>query len=180
MSTKHSHPIAKAKHTSPRGRRSALLTQVRDRVRSLHYSIRTEEAYADWVRRFVLFHDKRHPSRMGAQEIETFLSYLATEKHVSASTQNQAKSARLFLYREVLAVELPWLDGVTNAKRSERLPVVLTKAEVQAVLSRVSGVNGLLARLLYGSGMRPVIVNQVVAFMDRLKPPFRISGWSWV
>jgi len=131
-----------------------LLDQVRDRLRTLHYSLRTEDTYVEWVRRFVLFHGKRHPAEMGQAEVEAFLSYLAVERRVSASTQNQAKSALLFLYRQVLEVHLPWLDGVTNAKRGERLPVVLTKHEVVAVLAHTSGVSGLLARLLYGTGMR--------------------------
>jgi integron integrase len=119
-----------------------------------HYSIRTEQAYRDWVRRFVLFHGKRHPADMGAQDVEAFLTHLAVVGKVSASTQNQAKSAILFLYREVLGQELPWLDGVESARESRRLPVVLTPAEVGAVLGRLKGVHALLGRLLYGTGMR--------------------------
>ena len=131
-----------------------LLDQVRERLRLKHYSIRTEQQYVQWVRRFVLFHDKRHPVEMGAAEVEAFLTHLAVEGHVAAATQNQALSALLFLYREVLEINLPWLDKVVRAKRPARLPVVLTRQEVTAVLDRMSGVYGLLARLLYGTGMR--------------------------
>lgn len=151
MSTREAHPIAPDKHTSGGPK---LLDLVRQRLRTLHYSIRTETSYVDWVRRFILFHGKRHPKDMGAAEVESFLSHLAVAGRVSASTQNQAKSALLFLYREVLHIKLPWLDDVTSAKRGERLPVVLTKQEVGQVLSRMSGGNALLARLLYGTGMR--------------------------
>ena len=154
MSDPQRHPKKAGKHASPPIGRPRLLDQVRERMRSLHYSLRTEQAYADWIKRFVLFHDKRHPLQMGAPEVERFLSYLATQRNVSASTQNQAKSAILFLYREVLNVKLAWLEGVTSAKRGERLPVVLTQTEVNEVLRRMSGVTGLIARLLYGSGMR--------------------------
>ena len=131
-----------------------LLEQLRDRIRLRHYSIRTEAAYADWVRRFVLFHGKRHPREMGRAEVEAFLTHLAVEGRVAASTQNQAKSALLFLYKEVLGSELPWLDGVQSAKRPQRLPVVLTRAEVRAVLARTSGTSRLILHLLYGTGMR--------------------------
>jgi integron integrase len=131
-----------------------LLDQLRDRIRLKHYSIRTESAYSDWVRRFVLFHGKRHPRDMGQAEVEAFLTHLAVAGRVAASTQNQAKSALLFLYKEVLGSELPWLDGVQSAKRPQRLPVVLTRTEVRAVLSRSSGTSGLVLLLLYGTGMR--------------------------
>ncbi|MGH8553946.1 MAG: integron integrase, partial [Methylococcales bacterium] len=131
-----------------------LLDQVRDRIRVKHYSIRTEQTYVDWCRRFILFHGKRHPSTMGKAEVEAFLTDLAVNGKVASSTQNQAKSALLFLYREVLQQELPWLDEVTNARESRRLPVVLTRAEVASVLGRLKGVHGLLGRLLYGTGMR--------------------------
>jgi integron integrase len=134
--------------------RPRLLDQVRDRVRIKHYSIRTEQAYVDWVRRFVVFCDLRHPRELGREEVEAFLTHLAVACRVSASTQNQAKSALLFLYKEVLGIELPWLDGIESAKRPARLPVVLTTAEVEAVLARVSGTTGLILRLLYGTGMR--------------------------
>jgi len=131
-----------------------LLDQLRDRIRLKHYSIRTEQAYADWVRRFVIFSGKRHPRELGQAEVEAFLTHLAVAGRVSASTQNQAESALLFLYKEVLGVELPWLDGVETAKRPARLPVVLTRVEVRSVLVRTSGTPGLVLRLLYGSGMR--------------------------
>jgi integron integrase len=131
-----------------------LLERVRNRIRLKHYSIRTEDAYVDWVRRFVLFHGKRHPAEMGAIEVEAFLTHLAVKGKVAASTQNQAKSALLFLYQEVLQVELPRLDRVTSAKRPERVPVVLTREEVAAVIGSMSGTNALLARLLYGAGLR--------------------------
>jgi integron integrase len=131
-----------------------LLDQVRDRIRVKHYSIRTETQYVQWVRRFILFHGKRHPRDMGAPEVEAFLTHLAVDGNVAAATQNQALSALLFLYKEVLAVDLPWLDDVTRAKRPQRMPVVLTRDEVHAVLDRMSGVYGLMARLLYGTGMR--------------------------
>ena len=131
-----------------------LLDQVRARIRVKHYSIRTEAQYVQWIKRFIYFHGKRHPREMGAAEVEAFLSDLAVTGGVSASTQNQALSALLFLYREVLEITLPWLDNVTRAKPLQRLPVVLTPAEVRAVLDRMDGVYGLMARLLYGTGMR--------------------------
>ena len=131
-----------------------LLDQVRERLRLKHYSIRTEQQYVQWARRFILFHDKRHPRELGAAEVEAFLTHLAVEGNVAAATQNQALSALLFLYREVLEINLPWLDNVVRAKRPARLPVVLTRQEVTAVLDRMSGTYGLLARLLYGTGMR--------------------------
>lgn len=131
-----------------------LLDLVRDRCRVKHYSIRTEKRYVDWIRRFILFHGKRHPEQMGAPEVEAFLTHLAVNGNVAAATQNQALAALLFLYREVLAVELPWLDGVTRAKKPPRLPVVLTETEVRAVLSQLDGVHHLIASLLYGSGLR--------------------------
>jgi integron integrase len=134
--------------------RPRLLDQLRDRIRLKHYSIRTEEAYSDWVRRFVLFHGKRHPRDLGHTEVEAFLTHLAVAGRVASSTQNQAKSALLFLYKEVLGVELPWLTGVQSAKRPARLPVVLTREEVRVVLGHTSGTSGLILRLLYGSGMR--------------------------
>lgn len=131
-----------------------LLDQVRGKIRLKHYSIRTEQAYTDWVKRFILFSGKRHPRELGAREVEQFLTHLAVIGNVSASTQNQAKSALLFLYREVLELELPWLDDVEQAKTSKRLPVVLNRDEVQAILSRLTGTNWLVGSLLYGTGMR--------------------------
>lgn len=131
-----------------------LLDQLRDRLRVKHYSIRTETQYLQWVRRFILYHGKRHPRVMGEKEVEAFLTHLATVGNVSASTQNQALSALLFLYREILAVNLPWMDNVVRAKKPRRLPTVLTKREVGRIIDRLEGAYGLMARLLYGTGMR--------------------------
>lgn len=134
--------------------RPRLLDQVRDRIRFKQYSIRTERAYVDWIRQFILFHGKRHPAEMGAAEVEAFLTHLAVAGNVAASTQNQALSALLFLYREVLATDLPWLDGVARAKKPARLPVVLTREEVRATLAHLEGRHWLIASLLYGAGLR--------------------------
>ena len=131
-----------------------LLPRLREHLRTRHYSIRTEEAYADWVKRFILFHHKRHPKDMGAAEVEAFLTHLAVHRQVSASTQNQAKSALLYLYKQVLQIELPWLDEVVQAKTPQRLPVVLTPSEVRELLQHMEGTPGLIAHLLYGTGMR--------------------------
>jgi len=131
-----------------------LLDRLRTALRARHYSLRTEEAYAAWVRRYVLFHNRRHPDEMGEAEINAFLTDLAVTKKVSASTQNQALSALLFLYRDVLGRSLASLGDVVRARRPQRLPVVLTPAEVRAVLSRLEGTPRLVATLLYGSGLR--------------------------
>ena len=131
-----------------------LLNRLRDHLRTRHYSIRTETTYVDWARRFILFHDKRHPQEMGGAEVEAFLTHLAVDRQVSASTQNQAKAAILYLYKQVLGVDLPWLDGVVQAKTPKRLPVVLTASEVRALLLHMQGTTGLIAQLLYGTGMR--------------------------
>jgi len=131
-----------------------LLNQVRDAIRARHYSYRTEEAYVGWVRRFILFHGKRHPTEMGPPEITQFLTALAVDRHVSASTQNQALAAILFLYKEVLERDPGWLDGVVRAKRPRRLPVVLTRPEIEALLAALDGVAWIMAVLLYGSGLR--------------------------
>lgn len=135
-------------------RQPRLLEQVRARVRRLGLARRTEEAYVGWIRRFILANDKRHPADMGAPEIERFLTTLAVEGSVSASTQNQALSALLFLYKQVLGIELPWLDGIERAKKPQRLPVVLTRAEVAALLGELTGTPWLMASLLYGAGLR--------------------------
>lgn len=140
--------------TNTSGSSPRLLDQVSAKIRLKHYSIRTEQAYVDWIRRYIKFHGVRHPSEMGAQEVERFLTHLAVEGKVAASTQNQAKSAILFLYREVLGQELPWLDNVEQAKAPKRLPVVLTREEVHGVLSRLPGTYWLMGSLLYGTGMR--------------------------
>jgi integron integrase len=131
-----------------------LLDRMRAEIRVRHYSIRTEETYLDWARRFIFYHNKQHPKDLGAEEVQAFLSYLALERNVSSSTQNQAKSALLFLYREVLHLELPWLDEVVSAKMGKRLPVVLTSTEVRKLLLSMSGTMGLISTLLYGTGMR--------------------------
>jgi integron integrase len=131
-----------------------LLDQVRSILRLKHYSIRTEEAYVYWIKAFILFHNKRHPSSMAKPEISSFLSYLASEKKVTASTQNQAASAILFLYREVLSQSVDWIDDVERAKRPTKLPVVFTRQEVQSIMVRLDGSKWLMANLLYGSGLR--------------------------
>jgi integron integrase len=131
-----------------------LLDQVRTRLRLLHYIYRTEQAYTLWIRQYILFHRKRHPAQMGATELEAFLSHLAIDRRVAASTQSQALSALLFLYKQVLQIDLPWLDGVVRAKPSRRLPVVLSESEVRAVLNGLRGEYWLIASLLYGSGLR--------------------------
>jgi integron integrase len=131
-----------------------LLDQLREAIRARHYSIRTENAYCDWARRFIFFHGTRHPREMAAAEVTAFLTYLANGRHVSASTQNQAKSALLFLYKHVLGIQLPWLDEIVQAKRGTRLPVVLTPREVRDLLGATQGTMGLIIGLLYGTGMR--------------------------
>jgi integron integrase len=124
-------------------------------LRLKHYSLRTETAYSGWIKRYIFFHGKRHPGEMGKDEVEAFLTSLAVDRNVSAATQNQALSALLFLYREVLGIELPWLDDVTRAKKPARLPTVLTREETAALLGQIGdGELQLIVRLLYGSGMR--------------------------
>jgi integrase len=131
-----------------------LLEQVRSVARMRHLSLRTEQAYADWIRRFILFYHKRHPAEMGTDQIRHFLSHLAVDRKVSASTQNQALCALLFLYRDVLRVELPFVEGVERAKRPARLPAVFTREEVKGLLSHLTGTYWLIGGLLYGSGLR--------------------------
>jgi integrase len=131
-----------------------LLDQVRELLRIRHYSIRTEQAYLQWIRRFILFHGKRHPQEMGGDEVTAFLSHLAVARNVAASTQNQALNAVLFLYRDVLKVTLPWLDDVQRAKKPQRLPVVLTRDEVRCLLAQLQGTTWLMAALVYGGGLR--------------------------
>ena len=133
---------------------NTLMSALRQRVRFRHYSYRTERAYLHWARRFIAFHGRRHPREMGAPEVTAFLGALATHERVSASTQNQALAALLFLYKEVLEIELPWLDNVPRAKRGQHLPTVLTRDEVARLLEHMSGVHALMARLQYGSGIR--------------------------
>lgn len=131
-----------------------LLEQVRNRIRVRHYSIRTERSYVAWIKRYILFHGKRHPKDMGREQVEEFLSHLATDGNVAAATQNQALSAILFLYRDVLGIELPWLKEVVRAKKPARAPVVLSPQEVARLLANLAGRNRLIASVLYGSGLR--------------------------
>jgi integron integrase len=138
----------------PAAPKPRLLDRVREALRIRHYSRRTEEAYVAWIRRYILFHGKRHPGELGGPEVTRFLSSLAVDGRVAASTQNQALSALLFLYRDVLGVELPWLDDIVRAKRPTRLPVVLTRDEVRVVIRHLSGPPRLMACLLYGAGLR--------------------------
>jgi len=141
-------------HSYQGSQKPKLLDQVRFAIRAKHYSLRTEEAYVLWIRRFILFQNKRHPKDMGAEEVRQFLSNLAVNHHVAASTQNQALSAILFLYQHVLRQEIGWIDEVVRAKKPRKLPIVLTREEVKAVLNGLSGTAWLMATLLYGSGLR--------------------------
>jgi integron integrase len=131
-----------------------LLDQVRTIIRVKHFSLSTERSYVAWIRRFILFHHKRHPRDMGEDEIRHFISYLAVHTKISASTQTVALSALLFLYRDVLKQELPYVKNIERAKRAKSLPVVFTRNEVQVVLARLDGTSQLIASLLYGSGLR--------------------------
>ena len=135
-------------------RATRLLDQVRERIRYKHYSLRTEQAYVQWVKLFVKWHGLRHPRDMGQPEIEAYLSMLANQRRVAASTHNQALSALLFLYREVLDIDLPWLDDIQRPRTSKRIPSVLTVAEVASLMAALPPDNALVARLLYGTGMR--------------------------
>lgn len=134
--------------------RPRLLDTVRDAIRRRHYSLRTEERYVHWIKRFIYFSGRRHPRELGAAEVTGFLNHLARERNVAASTQNQALSALLFLYREALGTPLPWLDELERAQRPARLPTVLTRAEVRELLGRMRGTRWLMASLLYGAGLR--------------------------
>jgi integron integrase len=160
-------PVPPAASTA--GQPPKLLDRVRNAIRVRHYSLRTEEAYVAWVRRFILFHGKRHPLEMGAAEINAFLTHLAVEGHVSASTQNQAFSALLFLYQQLLQVDPGQIDGVVRATRPRRLPVVLNRQEVRAVLAALRGVPHLVCLLLYGAGLR---------LLDALR--LRVHDLDWV
>lgn len=131
-----------------------LLDQLREQLRYLHYSLRTEEAYVHWVRAFVRWSGLRHPRQMGAAEVQAFLAWLATERHVSVSTHRQALAALLFLYQKVFGLQLPWMQQIDRPQRKPRLPVVLSVAEVRAVLTLLDGTHAVLGRLLYGTGMR--------------------------
>ena len=131
-----------------------LIDRVREVIRLKHYSLRTEEAYWHWIKQFILFHNKRHPNEMAEAEITAFLSHLAVKKHVTASTQNQALSALLFLYKEVLKKPLEWMDKIERAKKPSRLPVVFTQEEVRSIMQGLQGTKWLMASLLYGAGLR--------------------------
>src|SRR5213594_2106194 len=136
------------------GHKPKLLDQVRNIIRRKHYSSRTEQAYVDWIKRFILFHGKRHPAEMAEEEVAQFLTHLARDMDVAASTQNQALSALLFLYKEVLKHEIGWLEKVERAKKPPKLPVVLSRMEVKRIFAHLHGVPKLMAGLLYGSGLR--------------------------
>ena len=131
-----------------------LLDRVRSLMRMRHYSYQTEQTYLKWILRYIRFHNVKHPKEMGAAEVEAFLTHLAVTRNVAASTQNQALAALLFLYREVLGMDLPWLDKFTPAKKSSRVPVVLTKDEVKTIINQLKDTNWLIANLLYGAGLR--------------------------
>ena len=140
--------------TAAAAQQPRLMDRVRAALRVAHYALSTERTYCHWIKRYILHHNKRHPLEMGAAEVGEFLSHLAAVENVSASTQNQAMHAVLYLYKHVLGVDLPWLDGVTRARESKRLPVVLTQREMQALLRHVHGTSSTIIKLLYGTGMR--------------------------
>ena len=144
----------RVKTGSPAAPAPRLMEEVRRRLRLKHYSLRTEQAYVSWIRRYIVANGKRHPRELGAAEVERFLSDLAVRGHVSASTQNQALSALLFLYREILGIDLPWMESVVRAKRPRRLPTVLSQEEARRLLAAMEGRPWLMASLLYGTGMR--------------------------
>ncbi|MSQ72907.1 MAG: integron integrase [Betaproteobacteria bacterium] len=152
MSTIHPEGSADPESASPKSPR--LLGAVRDAIRLKHYSLRTEEAYVHWIRRFILFHGKRHPRELGAAQVTAFLNHLVRTRDVAAATQNQALSALLFLYREVLTEPLAWLDGVERAKKPARVPTVLSVPEVSGLLAAMTGTKWLMAALLYRAGLR--------------------------
>jgi integron integrase len=157
MSTTASHTVKREPEGAAPGGAAPLklLARLREALRVRHYSIRTEQSYVEWTRRFIHFNDLRHPSTLGASQVQAFLTHLAVDRSVASPTQNQAKSALLFLYREVLGVQMPWLDEIVGAKLPRRLPVVLTPSEVRELLSQLpGGTMGLLGSLLYGTGMR--------------------------
>ena len=156
MGSSHSDPAAASETPADNepDRPGKLLSDVQARIRRLGMSRRTEEAYLGWIRRFIIANGKRHPRDMGVRQVEAFLTRLATEGNVAPSTQNQALSGLLFMYREVLGIELAWMDDIRRAKRPQRLPVVLGREEVQALLGELDGLAWLMASVLYGSGLR--------------------------
>ena len=139
------------------GRKPKLLQQVRELLRSRHYSLRTEGPYVGWIRRYILFHSKRHPAELDETHVSAFLSHLAVKDNVAASTQNQALSALLFLYKEVLQLDLKFIGGVVRVRRPPKLPVVLAPEEVRRVFAKLTGEYRLMAELLYGSGLRLLV-----------------------
>ena len=145
------HP---SKHNTVMHKPVGLIERVREVVRYKHYSIRTEQAYVQWIRRFIAFHGKRHPREMGAAEVRAYLSYVSSQLKVASATHNQALSALLFLYREVLEIDLPWLGEIDRPKKPKRVPVVLSVTEVRRLFDVMAGTHALMARLLYGTGMR--------------------------
>lgn len=160
---------------SNQDQKQPLLEQVRHRIRLKHYSIRTEESYVNVIRSFILYHRKRHPKEMGANEIRQYLSHLANDGNVAASTQNVALSALLFLYCEVLLLDLPLIEGVERAKRPRRVPVVLTVEEVKRVLAQITGTHHLMTSLLYGAGLR---LMECPPLKSLPRPPRRSSARS--
>jgi len=159
-----------------------LLEEVRNLIRKLHYSYRTEEAYLHWIRQYILFHGKRHPTEMGAAEVSAFLTHLAVKRQVAASTQNQALAALLFFYKNVLKEELPWLKNVERAKRPARIPLVLTRAEVKRLLQR--GCNLVVCsphnRLPHQSAVHCVLSKRGRAEADRVERNRRHSNFVWI
>jgi Site-specific recombinase XerD len=135
-------------------RNPRLLDLVRAKLRIKHYSLRTEESYLHWIKRYIFFHQKQHPRNLGSREVTAYLNHLAVVRKVAASTQNQALSALFFLYREVLGQDLGWLDDLERARRPARIPVVLNQEEVRSLLARLNGQHWLMASLLYGAGLR--------------------------
>lgn len=146
-------PASRTGHT-PNLLQPKLIPHLRETLRARRYSLKTEKAYVHWTRQFIYFHGKRHPNEMGATEVTAFLNHLANARHVAATTQNQALAALLFLYKIVLEMELPWLDGLVRAKSTKRLPTVLTRQEAEAILSQLTGTRWLMVSLLYGAGLR--------------------------
>jgi site-specific recombinase XerD len=160
--------------------RPRLLDLARETIRRRHYSYRTEQAYLHWMKRFILFSGKRHPRELGAADVTAFLNHLVLERRVAAATQNQALAALLFLYKEVLAETLPWLEGLEHAKRPARRPTVLTVSEVRHLLAQLGGTKWLMASLLYGAGLR---LRECLKLRDRrlfaAQLSFRFSLASW-
>lgn len=154
MSIEPDKPVAIARTPSTASQSPRLLDQIRARIRYKHYSLRTERAYVDWARRYIVFHGRRHPRELGGVEVEAFLAYLANERGVAASTHQQALAALLFLYGEVLGIDLPWLGDIGRPKKPKRLPIVLAVDEVASVITHMVGEHKLMARLIYGAGLR--------------------------